>query len=392
MITPGQFVGGAGTTVVIPGITVNNGDTMLLTMRFTTSGGTYSASGPGTQTWRTLGASGFQTVLVCDHAVAASGSITITRSPTPASNMIGFVQVFSGVNLVQNWAAGAQFTNTTHPVVTAAVATTLPNSMAIGIFDFVIGTTQGLNITTPTMGQTILGGQSAAYVGQTLATPGSTTLSLDWTATSPPSALGGTSTVVFTPLVTLSSIAVTPASSSIASGGTQQFTATGTYSDGSTQNLTSSVTWGSSATGVATISSGGLATAVGAGTTNITATSGSVTGSTTLTVTSGTGPGVPLPTGVNDISTRQWYLSAPAPFTSGAAAIVWPGLVYIRGLLFSGYSSPSDKCVVKDATGRVVWSANGFTTMEPVRMGRVGWVNGLVLDQLGSGVCMAYIK
>ena len=93
--------------------------------------------------------------------------------------------------------------------------------------------------------------------------------------------------VAFRPAATLTSIAVTPANPSIEVGGTQQFTATGTYSDGSTQNLTGSVTWASSNTGVATINSAGLATAVSAGSTTISATLSGVTGSTTLTVSAG---------------------------------------------------------------------------------------------------------
>ncbi|HEY6272836.1 MAG TPA: Ig-like domain-containing protein [Terriglobales bacterium] len=84
----------------------------------------------------------------------------------------------------------------------------------------------------------------------------------------------------------LVSIAVTPANASIATGGTQQFTATGTYSDNSTQNLTGSVTWSSTNTAVATITGAGLATAAALGTTTIQAASGSITGTTTLTVTS----------------------------------------------------------------------------------------------------------
>ena len=83
----------------------------------------------------------------------------------------------------------------------------------------------------------------------------------------------------------LVSIAVTPASSSLAAGQQQQFTATGTYSDGSQKNLTGTVTWTSSAPSVATVSSTGLATAVAAGSTTIKATSGSISGSTGLTVT-----------------------------------------------------------------------------------------------------------
>ncbi len=89
--------------------------------------------------------------------------------------------------------------------------------------------------------------------------------------------------------VTLSSIAVAPLTPSIAAGKTQQFTATGTYSDNSTKDITTSVTWSSSNTDVATIgSSSGLATALAAGTTTIEATSGSISGSTILTVTAAT--------------------------------------------------------------------------------------------------------
>src|SRR5205823_3665409 len=84
---------------------------------------------------------------------------------------------------------------------------------------------------------------------------------------------------------TLTSIAVTPANPSIVKGATQQFTATGTYSDSTTQNLTSQVTWSSGTPATATITPGGLATGVGTGTSVISATQGTVSGSTTLTVT-----------------------------------------------------------------------------------------------------------
>jgi parallel beta-helix repeat protein len=89
--------------------------------------------------------------------------------------------------------------------------------------------------------------------------------------------------------VTLVSIAVTPANPSIAIAGAQQFTATGTYSDSSTDNITTEVAWNSSDTLVATIDDGGSAAALAAGTTTITATLGSASGSTTLTVTSSGG-------------------------------------------------------------------------------------------------------
>ena len=79
---------------------------------------------------------------------------------------------------------------------------------------------------------------------------------------------------------TLGSIAVTPANATNLVGATQQFTATGTYSDGSTQNLTSQTAWSSSKTNVATINASGLATAVSAGSTTISAALAGVTDST----------------------------------------------------------------------------------------------------------------
>ena len=83
----------------------------------------------------------------------------------------------------------------------------------------------------------------------------------------------------------LVSIAVTPVTPSTPVNGTQQFTATGTYSDSSQQDITGSVNWSSSDTTVATINSAGLATGVAAGNVSIHAISGNVSGSTTLTVT-----------------------------------------------------------------------------------------------------------
>jgi hypothetical protein len=82
---------------------------------------------------------------------------------------------------------------------------------------------------------------------------------------------------------TLTAITVTPANSSVAPGTSQQFTATGTFSNGTTQDITSQVTW-SSSSGAVQISSVGLATTSSAVTATISAQSGTITGSTQLTV------------------------------------------------------------------------------------------------------------
>ncbi len=93
------------------------------------------------------------------------------------------------------------------------------------------------------------------------------------------------STVVTVGPPALVSIAVTPANGTVPEGETLPFHATGTYSDGSKKNLTSSVTWSSSAPYVATIAAGGMASGWGMGTSSISATAGSVTGTANLTVT-----------------------------------------------------------------------------------------------------------
>jgi hypothetical protein len=98
------------------------------------------------------------------------------------------------------------------------------------------------------------------------------------------------STTVTVAASTLTSIDVTPKTPSIsfASQTTQQFKATGTYANGNRADITASVTWSSSDSTVATIDTLGLATAKNPGdtakTATITATAGSVSGSTILTV------------------------------------------------------------------------------------------------------------
>ncbi|KAA6457835.1 hypothetical protein DYQ86_20910 [Acidobacteria bacterium AB60] len=89
---------------------------------------------------------------------------------------------------------------------------------------------------------------------------------------------------------TLSSIAITPANATFVVGGTQQFTATGSYSDGSTADLTATATWSVTNTGVATITAAGLATGVSAGTASVSAVAQGVTGTASFTVAPSASP------------------------------------------------------------------------------------------------------
>jgi Bacterial Ig-like domain (group 2)/FG-GAP-like repeat len=99
--------------------------------------------------------------------------------------------------------------------------------------------------------------------------------------------ISGSAFMTVTPTA-LRSISISPSSTSLITGASVQFSATGTYSDGTIQILTSSATWTSSSASIATVSnspsSNGVATGVAAGTTTISASMDGYTGMATLTV------------------------------------------------------------------------------------------------------------
>ncbi|MCR4305122.1 MAG: Ig-like domain-containing protein, partial [Gallionella sp.] len=82
----------------------------------------------------------------------------------------------------------------------------------------------------------------------------------------------------------LASLSITPAAPSVLIGNTQQFTASGIMTDGTAATL-GTLTWASGNTSLVTVNSAGLATGLAVGSATITAASGGVTGSATLTVT-----------------------------------------------------------------------------------------------------------
>ena len=155
---------------------------------------------------------------------------------------------------------------------------------------------------------------SDAAASKGLATPvapgGGTTTITAWFG-----GISGSTTLTVTP-ATLSSITISSATTTIALGTTQQFFATGNFSDGTTQDITASVLWTSSDSAVATISitgpTTGLATAVGAGTTTITAALGLVTNTATLTVTNATLSTITISPG----TPATIFLGASAQFTA----------------------------------------------------------------------------
>jgi hypothetical protein len=82
----------------------------------------------------------------------------------------------------------------------------------------------------------------------------------------------------------LNALEVTPAQATVTLGTTQQLTVTGVYSDGSTQNVTASAVFTSQTPAVATVTSGGLATGVAAGSATVVANVGGVSGTAVVNV------------------------------------------------------------------------------------------------------------
>src|SRR5882762_1242389 len=110
------------------------------------------------------------------------------------------------------------------------------------------------------------------------ASPGSTSISASLgTITSSASSL----TVSNANLV---SISVTPASSVVPLATSQQFVANGSFDDGTQQNIGETANWTSSSPTVARVSSVGVVTGIGLGSSTITASSGGVNGTAATTV------------------------------------------------------------------------------------------------------------
>jgi uncharacterized protein YjdB len=153
----------------------------------------------------------------------------------------------------------------------------------------------------------------------------------------------------------LTSITLSPVNASIPINTTLQLTATGNYSDGSTRDLTALVSWSSATISKATVDVSGLVQALAAGTSSITATLGSVSQSTNVTVTAPT---------INSISVTPEDLTLPIGISQQyvASAIYSDGSIQD---LVSGvtWSSSTASVATIDANGLASIIAAGSTTI-----------------------------
>ncbi len=169
------------------------------------------------------------------------------------------------------------------PVLTAMVVTPAAVGLTIGANQQFIATGQYQDGTTKNLTSQVAWSSSASSIATISSGGRATTLAAGTSTIS--AALGGVSgSTTLSVTAALTSVVVTPIGPGIPVGATQQFAATGGYQDGSTKDLTLTANWSSSATSIATINSSGLATGVAGGFSTITATSGSISGSTAITV------------------------------------------------------------------------------------------------------------
>jgi uncharacterized protein YjdB len=146
------------------------------------------------------------------------------------------------------------------------------------------------------------------------------------TVTATSGTISGTASVTVTN-ATISSIAVTPANSTMPIGALKQFTAVATLSDSTTQDVSLSVLWSSSLAAAATISDQGLANSVANGTTTISATSGAVSGSTALTVTTATLTSITVNPSTAHISAHTYVrFTATGHYSDGSVVNNLPGV------------------------------------------------------------------
>jgi len=264
----------------------------------------------------------------------AEGSVTVSAS-------------FSGMS-----GSAALTVQATTKTVTAVSVTPGTASIAVGATQQFSATATYSDGTTSAVTSGVTWSTSATSIATinatglaTAASAGQTTVTATYQGKSGSAQLTAT-------IATVMSVAVTPSSASVPVGGTQQFTATATYSDGTTSNVSSTAAWSSSNTAVATVNAVGLATAVANGQATLTATYQGKSGSATLTTVAVTALAV-TPTSVNLVVGGTQQFTATATYANGSTGNVTTS---------STWSSGNTNVVTVNSTGFAIAVGTGPAT------------------------------
>lgn len=171
---------------------------------------------------------------------------------------------------------------------------------------------------------------------------------------------------------TLTSIAITPGSFSMAISATKNFTALATYSDASTQDVTASAIWTTSNAGIATISNAvptvGRVTGIATGSATITATMNSIFGTAALTINAATLTSIAItPADSLITSGEKIQLTATGTFSDASTANITDQVAWS--------SSNTSAATISNAPGSI-----GLVTSLPI----AGYLNTTITANLGT--------
>jgi len=385
-------VAAGATTTVTATLGAVSGNTTLDVTAATLTGITVTPANP------TINAGDTQQFTATGHFDTApdadiTGVVTWT-SGTPAAATIDAAGLATGVaagTSTMTATLGAVSGNTlltVNPPVLVSIAVTPANPSVVD------GLTQQFTATgTYTDGSTA---DITATVVWTSGTPGVATIDAAGLATgvaagtsvitATSGAISGNTTLTVTP-AELVSIAVTPADPTIAAGNTQQFTATGTYTDGTTPVITGLVTWTSADTGVAGVDNAGLATGLSVGTTTITATLGTISGSTGITVTEAVLTGIavtPVNQTITDPGTLQYR--AIGTYSDGTTADVTATATWTSGTPATATISAAGLATSAGAGGTVITATIGAVSGNTNLTVTAATMQTIIVTPAGSSV------
>ena len=92
----------------------------------------------------------------------------------------------------------------------------------------------------------------------------------------------------------------------------------------------------------------------------------------------------------NAIGSNPWILDTQAPGVNVGPSM----LLRVKQFTFTGYVNDTDRCILKDMLGNVVWQTIGEDPAgTEVRSGNIGQLqHGLVVDTLDTGKVLVYIE
>jgi uncharacterized protein YjdB len=230
---------------------------------------------------------------------------------------------------------------------------------------------------------TITGNAPAIYTAPS-GLPSSSQVSIEAISTADPSKTA--SLPLTLKAKTLTAITVYPSAPTLGVGQTQQFTATGAYNDGSIGDVTAMSSWASSAPD-ATISSTGMLKGVSPGLSNITASVGSISGSTSVNLTSANN-GLVLSTDATDslleISHNSDQSNTSFFGTRDATGLTndFSGLIQTSSdgtsqtFSFDSHGRPTNMTAPDGTVFRLSWSSPVAATFDAISADRTSQVSG----------------